>query len=116
MKSVSMKQCFRFRTSARQSYDIFYFYYFSNDHDFFYQVHETREFLELIYSQVIIQKTTFVTRFDYIEFLIVFSEPLTLSSLYRFGRPRAPLASPSESYVPVTRKLNQALASLHPGA
>jgi len=76
-----MKQCSRFTTSARQSYGILYFYYSSNDHDFFYQVLETRVFSELICSQVIIQKITFGTHFGYYEFLIVFSEPPTSGSL-----------------------------------
>jgi len=67
-----MKQCSRFRTSGRQSYSIFYFYYSSNNHDFFYQVHRARVFSELIGSQIIIHKTAFWTHFGYFEFLIVF--------------------------------------------
>ena len=106
MRSVDMKQCSRFRTSARQSYGIFYFYYSSNDHDFFYQVHGTRVFSELIGNQVIIQKTTFRTCFGYYEFLIVFSEPPTLGSLYRFSGPRAPLASPNEGHILIMREPN----------
>ena len=111
-----MKQCSRFRNFTRHSYSIFYFYYSNNDLDFFYHVHGTRVFSELICSQVIIQKTTFGTRFGYYEFLIMFSEPPTPGSLYRFGGPRAPLASPSEGRVLVTREPNQVWASLHSGA
>ena len=74
-----MKKYSRFRTSARQSYDIFYRYHFSSDPDFFYHVHGTRVFSELIYSQVIIQKTAPGTRFGYYEFLIVFSEDQLLA-------------------------------------
>ena len=59
--------------------DWYFQYYSSNDHDFFYQVQETQIFLELICSQVIIQETTFGTRFDYYEFLIVFSEDQLLT-------------------------------------
>jgi len=55
------------------------FYYSSSDHDFFYHVHGTRVFSELICSQVIIQKTAFETYFVYYEFLIVFSEDQLLA-------------------------------------
>ena len=82
MRCIGMKQCSKFRTFARQNYGIFYFYYSGNDHDFFYQVHGTRVFSELICSQVIIQKTAFWTCFGYYEFLIVFLEPLTSGGLY----------------------------------
>ena len=116
MRSVCVKQYSRIRTSVRQSYGIFYFYYSNTDHDFFDHVHGTRVFSELICSQVIIQKTTFETRFSYYDFLIVFSEPPTPGGLYTFGGPRTPLASPSEGCVLVTRGPNQVLASLYPGA
>jgi len=59
-------------------------------------------------------ETTFRTRFGYYDFLIVFSEPPTLASLSRFGGPRAPLASPSEGRVLVTREPNQMWSLLHP--
>jgi len=91
-----MNQCSKFMTSARQSYGIFYFYYSSKHHDFFYEVHETRVFSKLICSQVIVQETTFGTHFGYCDFSIVFSEPPTPGSLYRFGGLRSPLALPSE--------------------
>jgi len=68
-----MKQYSRFRTSVRQSYGILYFYYSSSNHDFFYHVHGTRVFSEVICSQVIIQRTAFRTHFSYYEFMIVFS-------------------------------------------
>ena len=97
---------FQIQGFCRQSYGIFYFYYSSSDDDFFYQVHATRVFLELICSQVIIPKTAFGTRFGYYEFLSVFSEPPTSGSLYRFGGPRAPLASLNEGRVLVTREPN----------
>jgi len=74
-----MKQYSRFRTFVRQSYDIFYLYYSSSDHDSIYHVHGTRIFSELICSQAIIQKTTFGTHFGYYEFLIVFSEDQLLA-------------------------------------
>ena len=109
-----MKQYSRFRTSAKQSYGIFYFLSSSN-HDFFYHVHGTRVFLELICSQVIIQGTAFGTHFNYYDSLILFSEPPTHGSLYRFGGPWAPLASPREDHVLVTHGPNQVWTSLHPG-
>jgi len=111
-----MKHHSRFRTSARQSYGILYFYYYGSDHDFFYHVHGTRVFSEPICSQVIIQKSAFGTRFVYYDFLIVFSEPPTPSGLYRFGELRAPLASPSEGGVLITRGPNRMWASLHAGS
>ena len=40
----------------------------------------------------------------------------TLGGLYRFGGPRALLASLSETRVLVTRETNQVWASLHPSA
>ena len=89
------------------SYGIFYFYCSNCDHDFFNYVYGTQVFSEQICSQVIIQKTAFGIRFGYYEFLIVFSEPPTPDSLYRFGGPWAPLASPSEGYVLVTREPNR---------
>ena len=61
-----MKRFFRFRTFARQSYDIFYS---SNVHNLFYQLHRVQEFLELICHKVNIQKTAFQTHFGYYEFL-----------------------------------------------
>jgi len=106
-----MKQYSRFRTSARQSYGIFY-----SDHDFLYQVHGIQVFSELICSKVIIQRTAFRAHFGYYEFLIVFSEPPTSDILYRFGGPWTPLASPSEGRVLVTRGLNRVWTLLHPGA
>jgi len=46
----------------------------------------------------------------------MFSEPPTPNNFYKFGEPRAPLASPSEGRVLVTREPNYVWASLHPGA
>ena len=76
----------------------------------------TRIFSKLICSQVIIRRTTSGTHFGYYDFLIVFSEPPTPGSLYRFDGPWAPLASPSEGRVLVTREPNQMWASLHTSA
>jgi len=102
-----MKQCCRIRTSAKQSYSIFYFYYSNSDHDFFFQVHGTQVLSELICSHVIIQKIIFGTHFSYYEFLIVFSEPPTPGGLYRFGGPWSLLASPSEGHILVRVNLTR---------
>jgi len=77
MRSVNIKQYLIVKTPVRQSYGIFHFYYSNGDHYFFDHVHGTRVFSERIYSQVIIQKAAFGTRFGYYDFLIVFSEPPT---------------------------------------
>jgi len=59
---------------------------------------------------------TFRIHFDYYNFLIAFLEPPTPGSPYRFCGPGAPLASPSEGRVLVTRGPNRVWASLHNGA
>jgi len=75
-----MKQCSKFRSSARQSYGIFYFYYSSNDHDFFYQVHGSGILRTDLQSGYYSRDSI---HFGYYEFLIVFSEPPTPGSIYK---------------------------------
>ena len=90
------------RPSARQNYDIFYLYYFRNDHDPFYQFHGAQVFLELICRKVHTQKITFRTHFGYCEFLTVSFWAITLNSLYRYDEPGTLLASPIERRVLAT--------------
>ena len=54
MRSVSIKQYPRVRTSGRQSYGIFQLEYSNSDHDFFNYVYGTQVFSEQICSQVTI--------------------------------------------------------------
>jgi len=115
-RSVGMKQCYRFRTSARQSYGNFSFYYSSNDLDFFYQVHGTRVLSEWSAVRLLFKRLhSGLVSVRMISWSCSQSHQL-LGSLYRFGGPRAPLASPSEGHVLDTHEPNQVWASLHPGA
>ena len=101
-RSISMQPISGIRPSARRNYDIFYLYYFRNDHDLFYQFHGAQVFLELICRNVDTQKTTFRTHFGYCEFLIVSFGVVTLNSPYSYHEPRTLLASPIERLVLAT--------------
>ena len=91
-RNVNMKWIFRFRTSVRHSYGIFYLCYSRNDHDLSYQLHGARIFSEFIWSQVTIQKTIFKTLYGYYKLLIILfrviniqhSELVIIGFLYLF--------------------------------